>query len=98
MAATKNCPRCGTALKTTGDKFVCPSCRVSLVRRSKGDSSSPPIQETLPAPQPLPVPDLDFTTPAAVPRPLKQGTLPILRNGVLAGAALFLLLGTVLTG
>src|SRR5437868_4589336 len=94
MAATKNCPRCGTALKTTGDKFVCPSCRVSLVRRSKGDSSTSPIQETLPTPQPISVPVIDFTAP----RPMKQSTLPMLRNGVLAGAALFLLLGTVLTG
>ncbi len=85
MAATKTCPRCATALKIAGDKFVCPACRVSLTRKAKSDPA-------------LPEPVLDFTAQAVAPR-LRASAAPGLGRGlVLGSAALFLLLGTVLTG
>ena len=98
MAVTKNCPRCGTALKVAGDRFVCPSCRVSLVRKTKGDSASSSIQETPSVPPPLPASALDFMVQAVALPPKKSAAPQLVKNAVLAGAALFLLLGTVLTG
>jgi hypothetical protein len=95
--SVKNCPRCGTALKTAGDKFVCPSCRVSLVRKPKGDTTSDIRLADSSRPS-APELVLDFADQAAAPRPRSSSSPGIGRGLVLGGAALFLLLGTVLTG
>ncbi len=99
MAAIKNCPRCGTALKIAGEKVVCPSCRVSLVRKTKGEPT--PAEASARTPEPpratvAPVASLDFTPQAAAPR--RSSSAGMGRGVVLGGAALFLLLGTALTG
>ncbi len=90
MSATKSCPRCGTALRAAGDRFTCPSCRVSLVRKPK----EPPPAPTTAEPS-AHVPTLDFA-PEHV--PVVSPSRSHVRMAVLGGAGLFLLLGTVLTG
>ncbi len=40
MTPTKTCPRCGSGLSSTGDKFVCPSCHASGVRKPKDPRSA----------------------------------------------------------
>src|SRR5947209_19533710 len=94
----KKCPRCGTALTVTNGKMNCPGCGVNLVRKAKNDTTPVAIKER-PAPvtTPVPVAALDFTEQAAAPPPRRTGaSFP--SQIVLVGAALFLLLGTVLTG
>jgi hypothetical protein len=90
MATSKMCPRCGTALNQIGEKYVCPSCRASLTRKSKSD--------IIPVLSPVAV--LPVEPPALTVAPLSRPALPSSSRKflVLGGAALFFLLGTVLTG
>ena len=97
----KKCPHCGDSFDATGAKHRCPSCGGDRVGKSRGDPSPNAVQANTSPPVPsraspnAPAWFEDATRSAAPPKKANKSLAPL---AVLAGAALFLLLGTVLTG
>src|SRR5205823_199096 len=97
--AAKKCPRCGNALNLSGEKMTCPSCGVTLVRKSRATPPPGAVQAVpVAAPNPPPAVALIIPEQATAPAPARRAAPSLAPQLVLATAAVFLLLGTVLTG
>src|SRR5206468_1948309 len=79
------------------EKMTCPSCGVTLVRKSRA-TPSPGAVQALPVAAPTPPPAVALVIPEQAPAPARRPAPSLAPQLVLATAALFLLLGTVLTG